>query len=241
MTYLAAFSLLFFAHAGAEPPPASFETRLAQAAQHYDLDGAVTLANDLRVRRQSVRDIETAFLLARALLLVADLERTHYELTPEADAASRRAHGDAIDAAAFESLELLEAMGETSEVWRMRADLYGVMIRSDYRATRYRKRMNEAVARALALDEHNPRAHVSAARPLVFADAEHGQDLEGALKHLDAAVALDPGLESARVLKAATLEKLERAAEAKALWQELLDRNPDCLPARRRLEQISGP
>jgi tetratricopeptide (TPR) repeat protein len=214
----------------------AFDARLTQVALAYDAQGALRLADDVHEHYAVVHERDVAFLLARALLLVADLHRMEYEFLPESDGEGRRAYGTIIDDAATEGLDLLEVADNTAEVWRMRADLYGVMIRSDYRATRFQKRMDDAIAKALELDPDDPHAHVSAARPLVFADAAHGQDFEAALEHLEEALAVNPTLESARVLKAVTLERMERAEEAISQWKALLEDNPDCIPAQRRLE-----
>lgn len=218
-----------------------FEARLEDAARAYDAKAARDLGHDMQAEIGAAHDRGAALLLARTLLLVADLHRMEYELLPEQDGAGRRALGAVIDEAATRALDLLKVMDNVSEVWRMRADLYGAMIRSDYRATRFRKRMDEAAATALELDPANPRAHVSAARPLIFADRAHGQDFEAALKHLDRALALDPALEPARVLKAVTLEELGRGDEAGALWRALLKDNPECLPAERRVKEQQTP
>ena len=237
MAFAAAACLML---AQTETNAAEYEARLEQAAHAYNADAALSLSRDVEAYYDANHDRDTAFLLARTLQLVADLHRMHYEMLPDDDGDGRRALGAIIDGAATKALDLLEVMDNTSEVWRMRADLYGAMIRSDYRATRFRKRMDDAIATALALDPDNPRAHVSAARPLVFADRAHGQDFEAALKLLEQALALDPALESARVLKAVTLEKLGRIDEAKAQWRALLEDNSECLPAERRLRELEA-
>lgn len=224
--------------AGAEAGPLNvFEARLEGAARRYAAEEARRLADEVAAHHAEARSREVDGLLARALLLVADLHRMEYELLPETDGPGRRALGAIIDDAATRALDILKVMDNIAETWRMRADLYGAMIRSDYRATRFRKRMDEAIAKALELDPENPRARVSAARPLIFAGPEHGQDLHAALEQLDRALALEPGLEAARMLRAVALEKLGRIDEAKAQWQALLEVNPDCVPAKRRLEE----
>jgi tetratricopeptide (TPR) repeat protein len=216
------------------------QVRLNEAAQRYDTAAAETVADEARALFEENHDEEALAVLVHALLLVADLQRMEFEFQPEDARSVRRAIGNEIDEAAQEGLRLLDTLPPTSETWRMRADFYGTMIRSDYRATRYRKAMDEAIAQALQLDAENPFAHVSAARPLLFADATHGQDLDAAAAHLDKALALAPDLEVAQVLKAVALEKADHADAALTLWRQLLQRNPHCLPAQRRLETLAG-
>ncbi len=240
MKWLLMLTIAVAAQAQDGTPLAEFEKRLETATTRYDTEAARALADDLHKQYETTRDRDTGYLLVRALVLVADLHRMEYELLPEDAGSKRRTLGNIIDDAATEALDVLEVMDNTSEVWRMRADLYGTMIRSDYRATRYQDRMQDAIDKALALNPENPRAHESAARPLVFADEEHGRNLEKAMAHIEKALALAPGLESARVLEAVVLEEMGRTNDAKAQWQAILEDNPHCVPAQRRLKALEA-
>ena len=184
----------------------------------------------------SVADARVQLLRARLHLLVAEVGRMHYEHTPASDTAERRRIGDEIDLAARAGLGILETMETTSEVYRIRADLLGTMIRTPYQATRLRKRMLTATEEALRLDPKNAHAWLSAAKPYLFATPDHGQDLLRAEEAIDKALALEPHLEQVQVLHALLREKQGRKIEAMTAWKALLDANPRCLPAQFALE-----
>jgi tetratricopeptide (TPR) repeat protein len=168
---------------------------------------------------------------------VAELLRVELEQLPETGRASRRELGQRIDAAAEEALAILDRMPESAETQRIRADLLATMIRSDFRAKRYEAALKAAVARALELDPDSPRALVAAAKPLVFAPPGKGRDLAQALRLLDRALVLAPGLEPAQLLRAEALDRAGRRDEALTAWRAALAANPACRPARHRLEQ----
>ena len=149
----------------------------------------------------------------------------------------RRELGDRIDTVAEEGLHALQDHEETSETWRLRADLYGLMIRTDFQATKYRQTMIEAADRAMALDPQNPLAYLSRAKPYLFADPGRGQDLDAATRLIDQALALNPGLEPARLLKAFALHEQKHTPEALALLEKLLAENATCKPAHRWLAE----
>jgi cytochrome c-type biogenesis protein CcmH/NrfG len=122
----------------------------------------------------------------------------------------------------------------------MRADLLATMIRSDYRAKKYRGELNAAVERALELDPENPRALVSSAKPLVFAPVERGRDLDKAIRVMTRALELDADLESALLLRAHAYDVMGDTERATADWNRALDLNPECRPARLGLDRSSG-
>jgi hypothetical protein len=84
----------------------------------------------------------------------------------------------------------------------MKADLTAALVRSDFRAKKYDKRFREAVASALKLDPENPRPIVSSAKSFLFASPGRGCDLKEGIALLDRALALDPRIETAILLRA---------------------------------------
>jgi tetratricopeptide (TPR) repeat protein len=211
------------------------EIDLERAARAYDSGAAVRLLS--RVRQQRAANPSLAGLQVRAGLLAAELLRIELEAAASPDRARRRLSGQRIDAFAREALELLPELPEDSERARIEADLLGTMIRSDFRARRHEGALEAAIARALELDGQNPRAWVSAAKPYLFAKPEHGGDLNEAIRLLTKALGLQPGLESARLLRAHAFDRLGDEASARRDWRQALALNPECTPAQRALAE----
>lgn len=234
MHMLIAFCVLLAAEAS------DLESRLAAAAHDYDIAAAQVLLEE--ARKEVAQDPSTAnrLLLARALLLVAELVRIDFEdLGDDAGRSERRALANRIDAAAREGIQVADALGEISEAYRLRADFYGVMIRTKYQGKKYRNRMESNAARAMELDPKNACAYVSVARPFLFATPRQGGDLDKAFALLSKAVELEPKLESARMLLAVAYEKRGEIEKAEAEWQKILTANPKAIRSRQTLE-IAG-
>ena len=175
-------------------------------------------------------------LVARAALLVAELHRIDYEATPKSEPSKRRAGGTLIDDAADSGLKALAGLSETSERLRLKADLLATKIRSNFRAKKYGKKMETAASRALEVDPSNARALVSQAKPFLFAEERHGGDLERAIQILDEALALEPTLESALLLRALAYEEQGMTEASRQDIDAALAANPQCRPARERLQ-----
>jgi tetratricopeptide (TPR) repeat protein len=216
------------------------EAALEIARKSYDSAAATEILNVARSAAGESEGEALDLLRVRAGLLVAELLRLEFEETARGERAARRTLGQRIDVAAEEALGVLASIQESSETERMRADLLATMIRSDYRAKKYRAELNEAVERALERDQENPRALVSSAKPLVFAPVERGRDLNQAIEVLTRALEFDAGLESALLLRAHAYELLGDTERATADWNSALDLNPECRPARRGLDQGSA-
>jgi len=213
----------------------TLERALDDAVRSYDASAATVVLSEARVARSSSSSPQLAELHVRAALAVAELLRIEFEELAATETEQRRLLGLRIDAAAEDGLNVLDGLPETSELQRARSDLIATMIRSDFRAKKYEQAFKAAVDRALALDERNPRAWVSSAKPFLFAEPEHGGDVAEALRRLDRALELDPGLESARLLRAVAHEKAGDPAAAERDWQAALRANPQCRPALDRL------
>jgi tetratricopeptide (TPR) repeat protein len=145
-----------------------------------------------------------------------------------------------MDEAAEEGLRALESLSPDSEVHRLKADLLAVMIRSDYRAKKYRADMEEAATRAVELDPANARAYVSQAKPYVFAEPHEGGDPAAAVTLLSKALDLNPDLESARCLRGLAYEKAGEIEKARKDWALALENNPHCRPAKEELARLDS-
>jgi tetratricopeptide (TPR) repeat protein len=224
---------------GADPVQGRLERDLEAAARTWDVAAAEAVLTGARELRSGEPSETLATLHARSALLVAELERMAWEQTPRSDREKRARHGRRVDEAAEEGLAVLAVVPKGSTHFRMEADLLGTMIRSDFRAKKYLDRMRTATVRALELDPDNAEALVSQAKPLVFAGPKQGRDLPAARALLDRALELEPGLESALLLRAYAWDLEGNPVRAAADARAALAGNPACAPARQRLE--SGP
>ncbi len=218
--------------------PEMLRQELEKARTTYDAEAA---AQVLGLARQLDGDGSTLVTLrVRAALTLAELLRIELETDQVTERSERRQVGQRIDAVAEEALSLLEELPESSERWRLRADLIATMIRSDFRAQKWEDELRTSIDRALELDPENPYAMVAAAKPLLFAPEGRGHDPERALQRLDRALELAPGMEDARLLNVRALELLGRTDEAREVLTELVEANPHCRPAVHRLRELSG-
>lgn len=182
---------------------------------------------------------EAPGLLAEALLTKAEWLRIDFEELPDDDHAGRQELGDAIDELAKRGLDLCAAAPVTSEWLRRSADLRGTLIRSKYRAKKHRETMEAEAEAALQLDPRNARAYVTRAKLYLFADDRHGGDIEQAILMLEQAVALEPTLEQANLLRAYAHEQDNRFQDAQNLYEQVLLRNPNCRPAQQAIRRLS--
>jgi tetratricopeptide (TPR) repeat protein len=213
---------------------------LEVASTSYDLELAESVfarVDDLDSQRSTAESLE---LCVRTALLVAELLRIEFEKLDRHERKERTAIGRRIDAAAGDALERIDGLPESSERWRMRADLVATQIRSDFRARKYRKEFESFSRRALELDEKNARAWVTAAKPFVFAGPTHGQDYEEAIRLLDRALELAPALEAALLLRGLAEERRGATDRALENWRAALRANPLCAPAEEGIARLEA-
>ena len=229
---------------GASASPAAVESqgdelraRVNHAQRTYDLDAAVAARDAVRVWAEHTPSDASGRLLGQASLLVAELYRIDFEEAKEAGRPEKRELGKLIDAAAQEGLSALQPVPPDSEVYRMQADLVGTMIRSDFQAQKHHAKMDDLIAKALTADPKNARAYVTASKPFLFAPEHHGKDLAKGIEKLNQALALDPTLESALLLRAFAYEHQGARDRAIVDWKAALAHNPTCKPA---LAKVSG-
>jgi hypothetical protein len=173
-------------------------------------------------------------------LLVAELKRGDYEYG-ELKRKARRQLGRDIDKIARAALASLESLPDSSERYRLEADLLGTMIRSKFQGVKYQARLEESIARALELDDRNANAWVSHARRPLFAPVRHGGDVARALEYLDRALEIDSEHVQAVLFRGVAHSKLGNATLADADWALALELNPNTAQARDRLLNIEMP
>ena len=206
--------------------------KLEQAARTYDRAAAEALLPATAQNND---------LAARTRLLCAELYRIEFEQLPESAVKERREIGKTIDVHAEAGMLLLGSLPDTSEKFRIRADLLGTMIRSNYRAGKMKGEMKASVDEALRLDAANAKAIVSQAKMLIFNPSASDSELREGEALVRRALEIDPALEQARLLQAHALERLGEREKAVAIWEACLQANPACTPARKALESADPP
>jgi tetratricopeptide (TPR) repeat protein len=224
----------------AASPALELADELATARRSWDVEQIMAVHSRVRSELAGLTTEEAVMVRVSAGLAAAEVLRVGYEESSDGRD-EKGLLGDRIDAVAKEALEWLDRLPESSERERIRADLLATMIRSDYRAKKLEPELRAAVDRALALDPDNPMAHTTAAKPLLFAPVNKGRDIEAAMQHLDRALTLEPGLESARLLRASARETGGDLEGARSDARAALAANPDCAPAIRLLERLGEP
>jgi tetratricopeptide (TPR) repeat protein len=161
-----------------------------------------------------------------------DYEQAEGKMDPR----DRRLLGRTIDEVARIGLDALAQVPDSlSEKWRMSADFYGTMIRSNYKGSRYVQEMDHAMARALELDPANPLALLTASKRPLFAEEGQGGDVPAAMDLLNKALELDPELERAYAFRGAAYEKLGELDKAIADWRKALSLAPNSRMAKQKL------
>lgn len=176
--------------------------------------------------------------LAEAALTYAEMRRFEYgksDVTPE----EKRSLGSEIDLAAGAGHDALKQLDDSSEKFRIQADLYATMIRTKYHGKRYAKRMDKAMEKALEMDLDNYKAYVTACKRPLFASKKHGGDLDKAMDLLMKSLSLNPEYERALVMRGIAHEKLGDLDKAKADWNKVLASNPNSRSARENLDRIA--
>ncbi len=210
--------------------------RLGEAERRWDAAAAIGVLSQVRAAGEDGLELRV-----RAAAVTVGILRADFEATPENDRTARRALGGQIDVFAEEALGLIDRLPETAERERLRADLLGAQIRSDYRAQKHEPALTAAIARARELAPDDPDTLTLAATPLVLAPEGRGRDLDEAERLLRRALDRAPGGERARLLLARVAEQRGDAAAAAAAYRAVLAANPGCRPARSRLEALAAP
>lgn len=214
------------------------EKEVLHIEQSYSLAAAEALLPELQKNVQQADDPALRLLTARTALVAATLHRKTYE---EADTnyELRRDLGRKIDDAATTGLGALKDAPESSERYRLEADLWGTMMRTQARASQYRHDFEDATNKALELGPENPNAYITASKRKLFASERRGGNVEEAFELLNKALDLDPEHEMALVFRGLAHEKAGNLDAAKSDWEKALAINPESLMARENLERLA--
>jgi tetratricopeptide (TPR) repeat protein len=217
------------------------ERRYEDARRAYDLDAAKALLPDTLAYVETNDTTESRLLAGRTALMVAQIMRLNYE-QELLDPRKNRMMGRDIDDFAEHGHAVLEPVpDDVSEKWRIKADLWGTMIRSKYKGKRYGDNMKHAYERALELDPENVDALVTnSARPL-FASPGQGGDVEKALEFLNRALELNPNHERALVFRGIAHEKLGNMDQSSEDLRRALEINPNSRIARENINSFAPP
>ena len=218
------------------------QTAALDARARYDIELAQELMPALQQRLNATHEDESAtlrLLLAENALLVASLLRYEYEKASTANTEKRRL-GREIDETAGIGFTAVGGLPETSEKHRIMADLYAMMMRTRFKGNKLQDSMHGSIDKALELDPDNPKALASQSRRKLFAEVEHGGDLEGGLALINRAVELDPKDESLLILRGLAYERHSEKDKAIADWEKALEINPQARPATEHLKRVRG-
>lgn len=167
----------------------SIAAEVAAAQRSYNVENAKQLLDELSDAVSDSSSEEAKFGLAHAALLVAELIRLDYEqndLPPK----ELRLMGREIDDAARTGHEILKSVPDVSEKFRIKADLWGTMIRSDFKGKKYGGEMDSAAKKALTMGAGNPNAYVTASKRPLFATKKQG----GGYSESDRVAGQSPGV-----------------------------------------------
>ena len=205
-----------------------------KAERNYDLPLAESLMEDLHAYTRGRTEEQALWALARVSLVVAELRRMDYE-TGEEGPREKRILGRTIDEAAELGHAALDALPDSSETWRLRADLYATMIRSKYKGNKYGRKMENATERALELGPDNPNAIVTGSKKPLFAGSNHGGDVSKALELLNKALEIDPDHERALIFRSIAYDKIDMPEQANGDRNRALELNPKSRLAREKV------
>jgi len=238
--FLIASAFLATIQGDAENRVQSVEDQVTAIERSYDLAEAKRLLPALQTQlRTENGDEGLRLLVARTALVAAMLHRKDYE-EAATDYAARRELGRKIDDVATAGLGALKDAAESSERFRLEADLWGTMMRTQARGSQFRTHLETATEKALELGPDNANAYITASKRKIFASERRGGDIEEALRLLDTALELDPASELALVFRGLAYEKRGDIQEAQRDWRKALDLNPASMPAQENLDRVEA-
>jgi tetratricopeptide (TPR) repeat protein len=230
-----AFALVLLIAPACAQAQTTWQERLSEAERRYDAGAMAAFIESLS---DHPRDEASNLVLAQAYLALAEIYRLEYDALDKGELGARRELGQKVDSAADKGLAIAEEMAENSEQQRVLADLLGTKIRSNFRAKRFRGRMENASARAVELDPKNAAAYVSMAKPYLIASERHGGDIDRAIGLLENAMKLNPESEKALLLLARAYEESGQSDRTVAILEDVLEKNPQCRPAKDVLARL---
>lgn len=238
------FLLAMLTLTAATAPAATLEevrTQYDEANRKYDMALADQAYANAKAFAEATPSAEATLALAQAALLAATLKRLEFGIEEDdLKYKDKRNLGKEIDTIADVGQAAIAQLPESSEKYRMMADLYGAMIRTDFQGKRYGDKMTEAAEKAITLDEKNPLALVTGSKRLIFAKERRGGDMEKGFERLNRALEIDPTCVSALVLRGYAHERNKDLAAARKDWEAALALNPHCRPAKESLARTAS-
>src|SRR5260370_16005058 len=142
----------------------------------------------------------------------------------------KKAAGDAVDKAIDASQRSIQLNDKSADAHGVLADLYGrksSLGNAMFLGPKFGPKVKEENAKAMALDNKNPRVWASLGRQYLMAPKMFGGDVSKAVESLEKSVALDPQQEETYVWLARGYKKHGDKAKARDTIQHALTLNPD--------------
>ena len=170
---------------------------------------------------QSAEDAGSYFALARVHEYLLDVYELHKDKKPAAAAVEKAI------AAVQHSIQLNE---KSADAHSLLADLYGRKIslgNAMFAGPKYGPRVKEENAKAMALDDKNPRVWASEGRQYLMTPKMFGGDIAKAVERFQKSLAIDPFEDETWVWLAKAFQKQGSKAKALEAVQRSLQLNPE--------------
>jgi tetratricopeptide (TPR) repeat protein len=160
-----------------------------------------------------------------------DLARVHaYLLDVYEMRKDKKAAGAAVDKAIEAAERSIQIHNQSAEAHSLLADLYGRKIslgNGMFAGPKFGPKVKEENARAMALDEKNPRVWASLGRQYLMAPKMFGGDVSKAILSFEKSLALDPSQDETWVWLSKAFQKQGDKPKAREAIQHALSLNPD--------------
>jgi len=160
-----------------------------------------------------------------------DLARVHEYLLDDSEMRKdKKAAGEAMEKAIDAAQRSIRLDNKSADAHSLLADLYGRKISlgtAMFLGPKFGPKVKEENAKAMALDDKNPRVWASLGRQYLMAPKMFGGDVSKAIESLERSVALDPLQEETYVWLAKAYKKQGDKAKAQDAIRHALTLNPD--------------
>src|ERR1700687_982904 len=169
-------------------------------------------------------------LLARALVLFLDLAKVHFYLL---DVYEMRRDKKAAEAAVDKAIEAaqrsIQLNDKSADAHSLLADLYGRKIslgNAMFSGPKFGPKVKEENAKAMALDDKNPRVWASLGRQYLMTPKMFGGDVPKAIESFQKSLAFDTSQDETWVWLAKAFQKQGDTSKAREAVQHALSLNP---------------
>jgi tetratricopeptide (TPR) repeat protein len=142
----------------------------------------------------------------------------------------KKAEAESVDKAIDAAQRSIQLNDKSADAHSLLADLYGRKIslgNAMFAGPKFGPKVKEENARAMALDDKNPRVWASLGRQYLMAPKMFGGDTSKAIETLEKSAALDPQQDETYVWLAKAYKKHGDKAKAQEAIQRALALNPD--------------